>query len=237
MPPIRRKKLPVPWIIGGCAGLILVGIFGSMLLSMIYHKLKGAVDRVEMRQAATAVPTGWRRFENSLETTPAGLKANFVPFSFTYPEKFVPTPIETNFIKVEERLTDEGGAFTLENFSVGYITLPAGPESDAVYTGLLNDLSRAQAAGIPNYREIVQFPEEVAGQRGRALLFEGEVKNSPKGDVRVFGKVIVARKARAERGVAIFMLATSLDPEVKEVRDLGEKGELASILDSFEFGN
>lgn len=189
-------------------------------------------------KTAPPVPAGWKTFVNSMATTPAGLKEHFVGFSFSYPGKFEIIPGESNFIKIEESLADPAaGNFTLENFAVGYITASAGVlpgmDQDLIFPMLLQQLSAQFAKGFANYKEVAQVPESVAGLRGRALLFEAEIKGTDKGDIKFYGKTLVAREQGKEKGVAIIMLATSLDPEVKSPADVGVKGDLAPILGSF----
>ena len=198
-----------------------------------------AVTPAQSSGKAPPVPAGWQKFVNTKATTPAGLKEHFVDFSFSYPPaKFEIIPGESNFIKVEERTVDPvAGNFTLENFAVGYITASAGVlpgmDQDLIFPMLLEQLSKQFAGGFAGYKEVAQVPENVAGLRGMALLFEAELKGTAKGDVKFYGKTIVAREQGKEKGVAIIMLATSLDPDVKSAADVGVKGDLAPILNSF----
>ena len=187
------------------------------------------------KQSPPVVPAGWQTYTNTKASIPARLREHFVGFSFSYPAKFEIVPGESNFIKIEESLADPtAGNFTLENLAVGYITaspgvLP-GMDQDLIFPMLMEQLSAQFAKGFANYKEIAQVPEDVAGLRGRALLFEAEIKGTDKGDVKFYGKTLLAREQGKEKGVAIIMLATSLDPDVKGPADVGGKGDLAPIL-------
>lgn len=180
---------------------------------------------------------GWKKYVNTKEALPDGLKDKFVGFTFNYPEKFVVVPGDANFIKVEESISAPGGNFTLENFAVG--NLVASPEAipgmdqDMIFPMLIEQFGAKFAQGFPNYKKVAEAPEEVAGLKGRALLFQAEFKGTDKGDIAFYGKVLLARQKGKERGVALLMLATSLDPDVKSAADVGVKGDLGAIVKTF----
>ncbi len=182
----------------------------------------------------------WVTYVNNPDQIPQELKEHFVNFSFGYPgDTYKVTPDESNFIKVEKSLPDTGsGRFTLESFAVGYITgeTQSSPENDRdeLFPALLDQLGEQFSQGFPNYKEIARMPESVDQVRGSALLFQSELKETPKGDVTIHGKVILARNPGAERGVAIIMLATSLNPDVSSPGELGAVGDTAKILRSFK---
>ncbi len=184
-------------------------------------------------------PPGWKTFVNTVDALPEDMKPKFVDFTFNYPEKFATIPgDDTNFIKVEESLTDPvQGSFTLENFAVGNMIANPEPfpgmDQEMIYPMLLEQLGAQFGQNFPNYQKIGEAPEEVAGLRGRALLFQAEFKGTDKGDIKFFGKTLLVRRPGKERGVVIIMLATSLDPDVKSAADVGVKGDLGAILKSF----
>jgi hypothetical protein len=99
---------------------------------------------------------------------------------------------------------------------------------------LMQQLGSQFAAGFPGYREVSQFEEEVSGYKGRAMIFESELKGTPRGDVKIFGKVLLVRKPGATKGVTIIMLATTEDPQIKTVHDVGVTGDLPGIVQSFK---
>jgi hypothetical protein len=63
-------------------------------------------------------------------------------------------------------------------------------------------------------------------------------KGTEKGDLQVWGRVIFLPTGNEEQtaGATLIMLATSLAPELSGIEDVGQKGEMPVILDSFRFG-
>ena len=62
-------------------------------------------------------------------------------------------------------------------------------------------------------------------------------RNTAKGDIRIWGRVIfVSPPNGGQNGATILLLATSLASELNSVDDIGEKGELPMLLQSFRFG-
>ena len=188
-----------------------------------------------------SVPSDWTHYVNKITAIPPGLQEHFLDFSFSYPPQFQVVPGDSNFIKVEESIVDpDGGSYTLENFAVGYITANPGviPGSDLelIFPMLAEQLSSQFAQGFPNYKELSQGPAGVAGQPGLAMLFEAELADTARGNIKIFGKLLLARQPGKEKGVAIIMLASALDPEVTNPAEVGVRGDLAPILSSFRFG-
>lgn len=190
--------------------------------------------------APVPAPPGWKTYVNTIDALPEEMKPKFVPFTFNYPEKFAVIPDdEVNFIKVEESITDPvQGTFTLENFAVGNMIANPEPfpgmDQELIYPMLLEQLGAQFAQGLPNYQKISEAPEKVAGLSGRSALFQAEFKGTDKGDIKFFGKILLVRQPGKERGVVIIMMATSLEPEIKDAADVGVKGDLGAILKSFQ---
>ncbi|PYS26807.1 MAG: hypothetical protein DMF75_21550 [Acidobacteria bacterium] len=62
-------------------------------------------------------------------------------------------------------------------------------------------------------------------------------KNTVNGDVNVWGRVVLLPPPNGgNNGVTLLMLTTSLAPELKSIDDVGEKGDLPMLLQSFRFG-
>jgi hypothetical protein len=71
---------------------------------------------------------------------------------------------------------------------------------------------------------------------GYEFRFEGSSLNTAKGDLKLWGRVIfLPPQDSSKNGVTLLMLATSLAPELKTIKDIGEKGELPMMLASFRF--
>jgi hypothetical protein len=60
-------------------------------------------------------------------------------------------------------------------------------------------------------------------------------KGTPKGDLPIWGRIVILPNVEGKKnGVMLVMLATPLAPDVKSVNDVGVKGELPVILNSFK---
>jgi len=62
-------------------------------------------------------------------------------------------------------------------------------------------------------------------------------KGTEKGDIQVWGRVVFVPTGHEgdTAGATLIMLATSLAPELSGVDDVGDKGQMPLILDSFRF--
>ncbi|MDQ3088710.1 MAG: hypothetical protein M3Q78_08940 [Acidobacteriota bacterium] len=90
---------------------------------------------------------------------------------------------------------------------------------------------------VPNYQLVSQGEKTVNnGWRAYEAMFQGETKTTGGEKVQIGGKRLWIPAARVgmKNGYFITMLATSLSPNVKNVDDVGVKGELADILETFE---
>ncbi len=63
-------------------------------------------------------------------------------------------------------------------------------------------------------------------------------KETEKGDIQVWGRVVFLPSGTAGQttGATLIMLATSLAPELTRVEEVGDKGQMPVILESFRFG-
>jgi hypothetical protein len=240
------KKSATPWILGGCGCLALLLIiaafigFGAYRASKRVNEFKSdfksALQSVQADQSSPSSRSrsGWSSYTNVRENLPAGLRPNFVAFSFDYPPSFVLQPQgKINFVKVE-KYAPIGKENTAENFAVGYASFtPADAESAPLYEKLLDDLGPQLARSFHNYKELKRVPETVGGVKSRAALFQADF-NDP-GNTQLWGKTIVVHPPGKEKGVTILLLGTSLSRDIKSADDLGVKGESAEILRSFRF--
>jgi hypothetical protein len=224
--PGGNKKSPWPWILGGCGGCLVLIVIAFLVLAAIGYTARRAAV---ITQGPVSPQAGMISFTNQMSNTPDSLKPYYTRFSFQYPTEFNLLEDHSNFVKGEEE--EEG--FTLENFAVGYMTATPGMSNEQAYPVLMQQLSQQIAQGFQGYQELGQFPESVGGVRGRGMRWTALARNTPKGDVRFMGHVILARKEGQPHGVAIIMIATNLDEEVKSPEDVGVKGDLARILPTF----
>ena len=140
-----------------------------------------------------------------------------------------------NFAKVERRIPPD---FTQENFAVGSYSSAGSAEADrSVFHTLAENLSSQFEKKFPGYRKVSEGVTKAGVYDGYGFRFESVSRNTEKGDITVWGRVIFVPPVDGGKdGVTLLMLTTSLAPELKSVDDVGVKGELPMLLESFRFG-
>ena len=185
-------------------------------------------------------PANAVEFVNSKDNLDGKLAEHYVDFSFYYPERWqkdpkAGVPGASNFAKVERRLPPD---FTQENFAVGWYSSAGSADGDrATFPTLAKNLSDQFANNFTEYRKVSEGPTKVGAYDGYEFRFESISRNTAKGDINIWGRVIFLPPVDGGKdGVTLLMLTTSLAPEVKSVKDVGVKGDLPMMLESFRFG-
>lgn len=177
------------------------------------------------------------QFVNSSAKLGGKLAEHYVDFSFYYPERWQKDPSAgpTNFVQVERRLPPN---YTQENFAVGWYASTGSAEADqATFPRLAQDLSSKFEKSIDKYQKVSEGMTKVGPYDAYEFRFQGQSQQTDKGQFKIWGvSVIVPPVDGSKNGVTILMLATSLAPELKSVNDVGVKGELPMLLESFRFG-
>jgi hypothetical protein len=185
-------------------------------------------------------PSDAVQFVNSKDKLDGKLADHYVDFSFYYPKSWQKDPKAgvagaVNFAKVERRLPPD---FTQENFAVGWYASAGSEDGDrAAFPGLAANLSSQFAKSFSEYRKVNEGPVKVGEYDGYEFRFESISRNTEHGDIKIWGRVIFLPPVDGRKnGVTLLMLATSLAPELKTINDVGVKGELPMMLESFRFG-
>jgi hypothetical protein len=185
-------------------------------------------------------PANATKFENSKDNLDGKLAEHYLDFSFYYPESWQTDPKAgvagaTNFVKVERRLPPD---FTQENFAVGWYTSQGTYEADtSLFPRLVELLSANLSKDFPEYRKVSEGPTKINSLDAYEFRFVSLSKETEKGDIQVWGRVVFLPSGTAGQttGATLIMLATSLAPELTGVEDVGDKGEMPVILESFRF--
>lgn len=194
----------------------------------------------EDTEVAFVPPPGTTKFANSTTNLDGKLAEHYIDFSFYYPEtwqtdKNAGVAGASNFVKVERRLPPD---FTQENFAVGWYTSKGSFEADSpTFPRLVELVGTNLANSFPEYRKVSEGPTKVNSLDGYEFRFVSLSKGTEKGDLQVWGRVIFLPTGVEGQtaGATLIMLATSLAPELSGVEDVGEKGEMPVILESFRF--
>jgi hypothetical protein len=195
----------------------------------------------EKTEGEFVAPPNTTKFTNSQANVDGKLAEHYLDFSFYYPDAWAVDPKAgiagaTNFAKVERRLPPD---FTQENFAVGWYTSKGTFAADeSTFPQLVQVLGTNLATNFPGYQKVSEGPTKVNSLDGYEFRFVSVSKGSEKGDIQVWGRVIFLPTGVSgdQTGATLVMLATSLAPELSGVNDVGEKGQMPVILDSFRFG-
>lgn len=186
-------------------------------------------------------PAGTVKLANSNSNLDGKLAEHYFDFSFYYPSTWqvdpgAGVPGASNFAKVERRLPPD---FTQENFAVGWYTSKGTYAADeGTFPQLVQILGNNLAKGFPEYQKVSEGPTKINSLDGYEFRFTSVSKGTEKGDIKLWGRVVFLPTGvdGDQNGATIIMLATSLAPELSGVQDVGEKGQMPVILESFRFG-
>lgn len=182
------------------------------------------------------------KFTNSKANLDGKLAEHYFDFSFYYPKDWTVDPRAgvrgaNNFAKVERMVPPD---FTQENFAVGWYTSKGTFKADEPsFPQLAEFLGSSLAKGFPEYRKISEGPTKVNSLDAYEFRFASVSRGTEKGDIQVWGRVVFLPPGTPgeQTGATLVMLATSLAPELTGIGDVGTKGEMPVILESFRFGN
>jgi hypothetical protein len=266
LPPVAQKKKSKLPLILGLLAVLLIFFVGAVAVAgyFLWYKPQQearARERVvitEPSQPSSSLPStappsdasnpsaepppyspppNAEQFVNSRTNLDGKLLENYVNFSFYYPNTWQKDPSAggpgaSNFAKVERRLPPD---FTQENFAVGWYS--ATGTSTELFSKLAENLSKQLSTGFPEYRKVSEGPTRVGVYDGYEFRFESMSRDTAKGDVKIWGRVVfLPPPSGGSTGVTLLMLTTSLAPELTSVDDVGVKGELPMMLESFRFG-
>ncbi len=168
--------------------------------------------------------------------------AKFVPFQFEYPsgwefDKSAGQDDSPNSMKAFRNLDlGDDGTYTQENFAVGSCQVEGSGELATIQLQFLSEQLRGQIEK--------GFPEFVLGREGEMKFgkysgygfeFSSTIPHPQKKKVACWGRVILLSPSaiKSDHGLSIIMLATSEASELKGLADLGVKGQLPILIESF----
>ena len=189
-------------------------------------------------EEAFVPPDGAVKFENSRTSLSGRLAEHYFDFSFYYPQSWrmvEKTAGATNFVTVERVIPPD---FTQENFAVGWYNSKGTFEADSEnFPNRVEELSQDFSRTFPEYRKLSEGPTKLNSRDAYEFRFAGLSKGTEKGDIQIWGRVVFLPPASPSEttGATLVMWTTSLAPELKGVEDVGEKGEMPVILESFRF--
>ena len=174
-----------------------------------------------------ASPPNTTRYVNSRADFSGKLSDNYVDFSFDYPNEWKRVTDNSNFVKVENKTS---GGDTIENFAVGWVS---GPKS--MMPQFAQQLSDQSAKGFPEYKKVSEGETKIGPYEGYEFRFSSHMTTGG-GEADIWGRIVLIPSDGSRKGAALVMLASSASPDVHGPEDVGEKGQLPIILNSFRFG-
>jgi hypothetical protein len=188
-------------------------------------------------------PPNSMQFVNSKANLDGKLAEKYSDFSFYYPNTWQRDPKSgvagaSNFVRVERRLPPD---FTQENFTVSWYDSQGTLEADQenVFPKLAKSLEDKLSKSYPEFKVLSEGGTTINALHGYEIRFQSVSRGTEKGDITLWGWVVFLPpgKEGATNGLQLLMLTTSLAPELKSASDVGVKGELPMILNSFKMGN
>lgn len=188
-------------------------------------------------------PPNTNFYQNTKQNLKGDLIRNFVGFNLYYPKDWtVNGPQESStasgrgkFLDIS-RLTSEGRL--KEQMLVSYYSSKGTYKEDAAkFPQFVKETNETLKKILPGYVMVSEGETKINGEwRAYEVKFHGSGKSESGEQISVWGRrlFIPASRPGVRNGFEITMLATSAADEVKSVNDIGVKGELASILYSFE---
>ena len=185
-------------------------------------------------------PPDTTKFTNSEANQEGKLAEHYFDFSFYYPNSWVADPkvggASGNFAKFERRLPPD---FTQENFAVRYYESKGTYDADLPdFPKQVEEFSESLKKVLPGYRKVSEGPTKINSLDAYEFRYVGLSKGTERGDLQLWGRVVFVPTGKAgdTNGAVLTMFTTSLAPELSSVEDVGSRGEMPVILDSFRFG-
>jgi hypothetical protein len=187
-----------------------------------------------------------KNYHHSKEKLSEKHVAKFVPFKFDYPagweiDKSAGTEESPNSVKVFRNIDlGEDGTYTQENFAVGSCQVEGGGEFVKFQLQFLSEQLRGQIEkGFPEFTLRREGEMKFGKYDGYGFEFSSNIPHPKKEKVACWGRVILLAPSAIgqKHGLSIIMLATSEAPELRSINNLGVKGQLPVLINSFRVGD
>ena len=181
-------------------------------------------------------------FQNSKQNLKGDLLRNFLPFSLYYPNDWQDNAVkESNNADVRGKFLDISKNAPNDSLSEQmlfsyYDSRGTYKDDKARFPQLVKETNETLKKLIPNYQTLSEGETVINGWKAYEMKFQGGGTTGSGEKMIVWGRRLFIPAARPglKSGYEITLLATSLAPDVKSVDDVGVKGELATVLETFE---
>jgi hypothetical protein len=198
-------------------------------------------SNVNANTRAFEAPPNSLKFVNSRTSLDGKLAEYYADFSFYYPRLWTLDPKSgvpgaSNFVKVDRMIPPN---FRQESFAVGWYDSKGTIASDrANFPGLVNRFSQNLGGSFPNYEKVSEGDTKINDYNGYEFRFKSVAEGTDRGDVTVWGRVLFLppEVEGSKNGLVLLMFTTSVAAELSGVEEVGQKGELSMIIDTFRLG-
>ncbi|MBD0325532.1 MAG: hypothetical protein ICV68_03835, partial [Pyrinomonadaceae bacterium] len=99
----------------------------------------------------------------------------------------------------------------------------------------LVEATSTRLKNLPGYEKLSEGPTKVNSMDAYEFRFKGLTKNTEKGDIIFWGRIIFLPPGveGQKNGLQLTILTSSLAEELQGIEDVGVKGELPVVLESF----
>ncbi len=180
-------------------------------------------------------PPNTVRFENDKESLKGEPAKNFLGFSLYYPKDWKQNDAKGKFLDISN---DASSGTPIEQMLISYYDSKGTFTADlANFPSLVKETNITLEMIVPKYEMVSEGKRTVNnGWQAYEVKFKGEGKTKNGENITLWGRrlFIPAGLRGMKNGYVITILATSLSPVIKNIDDVGVKGELATILETFE---
>jgi hypothetical protein len=221
-PPLTTKKRSaLPWVLGGCGFLLIVGIVVAVVifrsvsnLTLMNTKVVGpktttsqpSKSDLQTKSAPAPAPAGWVTYVNKLDDHPK-LQDDFVAFSISYPSEFTKKASPSAFLDLQK--LGASGDDILEELSVNPSSFGKGPPPLSEYDAALDKTAGFLKQVLSNLQMEAKESVTLDGVSGRAARFRGQMKNA-----NYRGRLILVFPKASARGLFFITVERESEPQM-----------------------
>jgi hypothetical protein len=173
------------------------------------------------------------RFWSMPPLADGALKKYYVPFKFLYPNYWErmsdpDAPDAADYVRVR----DMSGEWPLAAMAVGYFS--ANFDEERTCSELLNAFATQDHDLGEHVLHVREGRCKFGRYQGYEICLEGVQETETHGRITQWLRGVIVHD-KGTSGVFVVMLASSLNPEIKQASDLGAVGALKAAEDSFQF--
>jgi hypothetical protein len=217
-----------PLVLAGCGCASFIAAIFLFLAAYILNDSKVTGYKSE------SSPDDFVVYHNAREGRTGPLLENYTGFEFRYPKSWIRKSQDSavNFVTVERAVDGK----TYENLNVGYFATGGSTErNQLLYPQLIAQLQGQFEQQFHDLKKVHEGPTKIGLYDGWEGLFTSSTTGEGDKTVTIYTRAVLLPTADGAKGVTLLMMGTSLSPDLSSVEDLGHKGELPAVLESFKF--